>query len=147
MIDLGGKQTIIRREMVRVMLLTLSCRGKNHVAPLCWLMMLVCLTKTLMSLLSHSFVEETDVRETIRERVTEPDAEHARMKARNGHAYFGGWKAGILYFFVKWIAACPLFLWFIITICCYVLLLLVLVEAAMGSSDAENRLPSDLHVV
>ena len=67
-----------------------------------------------MSLLSHSFVEETHVRETIRERVTEPDAEHARMKARNGHVCFGGWKAGILYFFVKWIAACPLFLWFII---------------------------------
>ena len=110
-------------------------------------MLLVCLTKTLISLLLHSFAEDTDVGKTIRESVTEHDAEHARMKSRNGHAYFGGLEGRHLYFFVKWIAACPLFLWFIITICCYVLLLLVLVEAATGSSDAENRLPSDLHVV
>ena len=110
-------------------------------------MLLVCLTKTLISLLLHSFAEDTDVGKTIREIVTEHDAEHARMKSRNGHAYLGGLEGRHLYFFVKWIAACPLFHWFIITICCYILLLLVLVEAATGSSDEENRLPSDLHVV
>ena len=61
-------------------------------------MMLVCLTKTLISLLLHSFAEDTDVGKTIREIVTEHDAEHARMKSRNGHAYFGGLEGPSIFF-------------------------------------------------